>query len=351
MNLNETDVLKRLGETYKLEPALVGAVIEVESGGDDLVQIGSAMLPVIRWEGHYFDKYVRADRRDKARKLKLASSRAGGIKNPASQAARYKILHEAMALDAPAALRSISMGIGQVMGAHAEKLGFKDPQHMFDYNCQGYEAQADTMMRYNVAFDLIDELQRHDFKGYARGYNGEGYAKGKYDTKIESAYIRLSGKAPVDATPGMIRMGAKGPSVREIQALLVRAGYALKVDSDFGPSTKAAVKAFQAANKLTSDGICGPETMKALTIFRQVGDKLAVPDLSKVKDALVKGLGSGTVIAVAKTQVEEVAKQVKGLGTNWFFDHLSQGLLIVAGCLAVAGLLAGAYQWYKANRS
>lgn len=349
MNLNQTEIIKRVAETYKLAPAIVGAVIEVESSGDALVSVGNQMLPLIRWEGHYFDKYVSAGLQETARALNLAHPVAGRIRNPKLQSGRYALLDQAVKIDKEAAFRSISMGIGQVMGAHAEKLGFDDPMHMFNYNCQGYEQQVDTMMRYIVGFGLIDELQRYDFKAFARGYNGPKFAKGKYDIKLQEAFRRLSGFSAPAAVPGMLSMGSKGSEVRELQQLLVRAGYSIKVDGDFGPSTKETVMAFQTARQIAVDGIAGPETMKLLTEYRQPGEKLAVPDLSKVKDALVKGLGSSAVIVAGKTEVENAAKQIQGLGKGWLFDVLSNGLFSLAAILAALGIIVAGYQWYKAN--
>lgn len=35
---------------------------------------------------------------------------------------------------------------------------------------------------------LVDELQRHDWAGFARGYNGAGYKRNNYDEKLRQAY-------------------------------------------------------------------------------------------------------------------------------------------------------------------
>ncbi len=62
-----------------------------------------------------------------------------------------------------------------------------------------------------------------------------------------------------------LRQGAKGASVQLLQALLKTAGApSLTVDSNFGPATLAAVKAFQQAHGLKPDGVVGPATWKAL---------------------------------------------------------------------------------------
>jgi lysozyme family protein/peptidoglycan hydrolase-like protein with peptidoglycan-binding domain len=62
----------------------------------------------------------------------------------------------------------------------------------------------------------------------------------------------------------MLRSGSSGPQVALLQTALNRNGAALTVDSDFGPRTEAAVRAFQARNHLEVDGVVGPATAAAL---------------------------------------------------------------------------------------
>ena len=50
-----------------------------------------------------------------------------------------------------------------------------------------------------------------------------------------------------------------------LQSRLAELGYYTgAIDGDFGPGTEAAVKAFQAQNGLTPDGIAGAYTQQAL---------------------------------------------------------------------------------------
>jgi len=56
-----------------------------------------------------------------------------------------------------------------------------------------------------------------------------------------------------------LKSGSKGESVKKVQKFL-----GLKADGDFGPGTEKAVRAFQSANKLKSDGIVDSITFKAL---------------------------------------------------------------------------------------
>jgi N-acetylmuramoyl-L-alanine amidase len=61
------------------------------------------------------------------------------------------------------------------------------------------------------------------------------------------------------------RQGSTGSVVRQIQQKLSNWGYYKgNVDGIYGSRTVAAVKYFQRKNGLTADGLCGPNTLKAL---------------------------------------------------------------------------------------
>lgn len=59
-------------------------------------------------------------------------------------------------------------------------------------------------------------------------------------------------------------LGLAGQDVKELQSILNRLGYGLKVDGIFGALTKNAVLAFQRNANIRIDGIVGKETLAAL---------------------------------------------------------------------------------------
>lgn len=71
---------------------------------------------------------------------------------------------------------------------------------------------------------------------------------------------------PVQPVRRTLRRGSQGEDVRQLQTALAGWGYDPGTpDGIFGKNTEAAVKAFQKAQGLTADGICGPATWTALT--------------------------------------------------------------------------------------
>jgi murein L,D-transpeptidase YcbB/YkuD len=58
--------------------------------------------------------------------------------------------------------------------------------------------------------------------------------------------------------PPTLRLGATGDDVKLLQAAV------MVHDGHFGPQTEAALRAYQARNGLTVDGICGPATWRSI---------------------------------------------------------------------------------------
>jgi peptidoglycan hydrolase-like protein with peptidoglycan-binding domain len=65
----------------------------------------------------------------------------------------------------------------------------------------------------------------------------------------------------------LLKEGSSGPLVKQLQQALKDQGFNPgSIDGVFGLGTKAAVRAFQQANKLEADGLVGQQTWNALGI-------------------------------------------------------------------------------------
>lgn len=344
--------ISSIAARYQVSPAALQAVAEIESAGKVFALVDGRNEPMIRFEGHYFDRRLTGAARDRARAEGLANPKAGAVKNPASQAARWRLLARALLIDAKAAYESVSWGLGQVMGAHWAWLGFKSVSEFVNTARSGAAGQVELMARFIENAGLVDELRRLDFNAFARGYNGPGYAANGYHTKMAAAYKRLSGAAPVSAATGMLRMGSEGAAVRSLQALLTRAGHVVKVDGDYGPTTRDAVKDFQRAQGITADGVAGPETRRRLDTYRQSPQEkpgaLAPADVPEVRNGVVGGLTGGVGLEGASQAVQQAGDRlawVPGLET------VGAWLSLLALVLVLAGLAYAAWGWWKSRRT
>lgn len=73
----------------------------------------------------------------------------------------------------------------------------------------------------------------------------------------------VPGELTLSACP-TVRIGASGNITKWIQRHLINLNYKLDVDGDFGPITQEAVRQFQKANNLETDGVVGPKTWSYL---------------------------------------------------------------------------------------
>lgn len=249
-----------------IDLATLMAVVEVESGGRLFATVEGRDEPLIRFEGHYFDRRLSSEKRDVARAAGLASPVAGAIANPTSQAERWHLLEAAAMIDRRAAYESTSWGVGQVMGAHWAWLGYAGVDSLVAEARSGAAGQVGLMARYIDKAGLVPALQAREWAAFARGYNGPNYAKNGYDRKIADAYRRYSGAEgnPESAGNELLRPGSRGEAVRDLQRSLTSLGYLLDADGIFGPKTERAVRAFQKQRGLAVDGIAGPKTTAAI---------------------------------------------------------------------------------------
>jgi hypothetical protein len=261
-----------IAQAHGVEPEVLMAVVKVESNARTGVRINGRMEPLIRFEGHYFYRLLPQRKRNLAVTRGLASAVAGVIRNPKTQIGRWRLLHKAEAIDRDAALRSVSWGVGQVMGDHWRWLGYASIDALVAEARAGTEGQIRLMMRFVEKAELLDKLRKHDWTGFARAYNGPGFAKHGYDRKMQDAYLeykKSSGSAnsryPVPANRmAHLRYGSSGNDVRDLQRYLSAIGYAMHSDGDFGKITEDALRSFQVANGLDNNGVAGPEVMEAI---------------------------------------------------------------------------------------
>jgi len=169
----------------KCEVAAIKAVATTESRGDGFYDDG---FPVILFERHKFRKYTHG-KYDQSHPY-LSNAKAGGY-GKAGQNQRNKF-NEAFALDPEAAMMACSWGEFQVMGFNWDDLDYESIHEFVDAMKSGSAAQLDAFVRFVVKNGLKDELQRKDWRTFARVYNGPEFEKNDYDGKMGRAYKEFS---------------------------------------------------------------------------------------------------------------------------------------------------------------
>lgn len=176
-------IKKELLKTIKYEACRIGveeeallAFIEIESGGKGFV--GNKLI--IQFEPSYFYKRT---------KVRINNGVSG-------QAVEWKAFNEAFAIDPDAAMESTSIGLGQVMGAHWKRLGYKSVGEMWDDAKKGEDRQIFQMAQFiNTDRRLLQALKDKNWHKVATYYNGAGYrnlaarlGRTPYDISMKRAY-------------------------------------------------------------------------------------------------------------------------------------------------------------------
>lgn len=141
------------------------------------------------------------------------------------------------------------------------------PGHIAISAGNGYVRSTDKLYAGQVATVSIDDIV-HSWGGrpfafwsdWLMGHSIQNLAY-NHPSPAPAAAPAASGEQPT------IRLGSTGPAVTLLQETLNR-DYPLYshlvVDGDFGPATLGVVREFQARDRITVDGVVGPQTWKAL---------------------------------------------------------------------------------------
>lgn len=182
--LGDSDIIEAAGE-FDVPPAHIDAVRQVEAGSSGfLLNESPPSRPKILFEGHWFYKLtpepVSKVRPDLSHPKWTKKYYKGG-------SAEWGRLEDAAGFDLLNALKSASWGLGQVMGFNYAAAGCDSIEQFVVEAFSGEAAQFKHMMNFIEHNGLMDELRRGDWRGFARGYNGSGYAANSYDTKLAAA--------------------------------------------------------------------------------------------------------------------------------------------------------------------
>lgn len=188
-------LLGRLSGVVQIQKSAAVAVLCVESGGQAFGPEGM----IIRFENHVFGRELKkknsprvadfprhfsfkAEEPWKAHEFRPAPNGAWG-KMHTGQAREWEVLAFARAWDNTAALRSISMGLAQVMGFNHASAGYQTAEDMFGElgdRAGGERRQVISLFDFvkgpGASSAMLDALRRKDYVAFAHRYNGPGQA-------------------------------------------------------------------------------------------------------------------------------------------------------------------------------
>ncbi len=275
--------IPRIAHKIKVGEDELHAFMDVETSGKGFDAKGR---PKILFEPHVFYRNLKGAKRTRAVKEGLAYPNWGEKPYPSDS---YLRLIKAMAIDETAALKSASWGLGQILGENHEMVGYRTPQDMVRAFMDDEAAHLEAMVNFLVSAKLDDEMRKlaaltrkttgADCEKIVSVYNGPGYKKNRYHTKMAAAHNKWRAIKDTPWSPEMINSGETKMEptvsvpvniplptpkpvqqddklVEQVQDLLWDKGYPEVGESDnkFGKRTRNAILAFQADNDLPLTG-------------------------------------------------------------------------------------------------
>jgi hypothetical protein len=194
--LSDSD-LEEVANDEDLELALVRAVVEIESSGEGFLPDGR---PKILFEGHVFWRQLKKFEIDPQHFADLHPSivyRTWTKKHYIGGTGEYRRLKVAKQIHETAALCSASWGLFQIMGFNHTTCGFSTVQEFVEAHQQSERKHLKAFLQFlknerRNGRSLQDLLSSKDWAAFSRAYNGPGYKKNRYDSKLKKAYERYS---------------------------------------------------------------------------------------------------------------------------------------------------------------
>lgn len=189
--------LPRIGHRIGVGEDEIHAVMDVEASGSGFDSRGRLKM---LFEPHIFWQQLGpGPKRDRAARAGLAYPHWGAKPYPKDS---YPRLIEAMKIDEAAALKSASWGLGQIMGFNHLLAGYSTVYKMIEDFVLDEDNHLEAMVQFIIGKRLDGYIRSHQWDKFAQGYNGAGYARHGYHTKLASRYRFWQGKPDTPWQPG-----------------------------------------------------------------------------------------------------------------------------------------------------
>lgn len=189
--------IREAAESHGIDPAALKAVLAVEAGGSGYLPDGTIK---VRLERHWVYKRLKSrginplaftvahpdlchrtwkvigGTNEQWGRIREALGYASSLGDPELFEKYKHSIYEAT-----------SWGLPQLMGFHWQGLGFKSVYEFKHYMEASEANQLELMLRWMKKNGLLTRLQKKDWYGFAKGYNGPAKAK-DYAAKLFNAY-------------------------------------------------------------------------------------------------------------------------------------------------------------------
>lgn len=181
-------VVERFSLKYNIQPAVMKAIIEVESSSSGFYSKKEEFTGKcrVRFEPDWFVKFASS------RPYFLPASISPETAKRNSQFTNRHAFERALIQSPQAAIKATSFGLGQIMGFNYQKAGYSDVLDFVHDMEESEYFQLEAMMQFIVSNRaLLVAIQQNEFELIAKLYNGKNYIQGNYHNKLKDAYNRI----------------------------------------------------------------------------------------------------------------------------------------------------------------
>ena len=188
----DVELFNELSKQFGIEPAVLMAVQLVEVGENNRGFFPDGR-PIILFEGHVMYRELKSEYgKEFADQCTIThpsivhkrwdkSKYTVGIKE-------WERMELAMSIDESCAYQSASWGIFQIMGFNYASCGCTNIYEFVQKMQKSWLDQFKLGLYFMNNTGCLKLLKAHDWAGFARKYNGPGYAANAYDQKLRNAY-------------------------------------------------------------------------------------------------------------------------------------------------------------------
>ena len=186
MNKELIQIIKKLSVQFGIEAAALASFIMTETGGKGFDDKTGKIL--IQFEPKWFKKHVP-----------YAPSGLWSVNKVDVQSKEWLAFNDAFKENPDGAMKSTSIGLGQIMGFHYKRLGFKTVGEMWDHAKKSLENQVWQICKFiETDKELKKAIVAKNWHVIASIYNGSGYlelarkiGREPYNITMERNYAKL----------------------------------------------------------------------------------------------------------------------------------------------------------------
>lgn len=207
--------LPKIGHRIGVGEDELHAFMDVEAAGAGFDGQGR---PKMLFEPHIFYRELSHDPTLRARAVTVGLAYQKWGTKPYPKESYSRLVAAITLAGEDAALRSCSWGATQILGSNCEDAGYKTPQAMVLSFMDDEENQLNATVTLLVAMQINDDVKAHRWATVARVWNGPGYSKNHYDTKMATAFTRWQKIKDTPWTPGQPDVPAPAKPVQPVDA-------------------------------------------------------------------------------------------------------------------------------------